>query len=302
MGKTGIEWTGKTWNPVVGCDKVSQGCKFCYAELMHKRLTAMGLSKYAEPFSVAKPWEPSLMDPFKWKGDMVFVNSMSDLFHKDIPFDYIEKVFAVMAMTPQNTYQILTKRSDRMREFMTDPMTLHGISSWVIRFRKGPQREVGVWPLPNVVLGVSVEEDKHMDRVIDLLHVPAAERMISAEPLLGNLDFRKVPMDDGRTMNALTGRWSWPHKYPHTDGGVSGDGRISWIVIGGESGPKKKVRRLDPDWVDSIIGQCRAAGVAVFVKQTGTILAADWGLKNKKGGDMAEWPEWMRVREFPTRK
>ncbi len=159
-----IEWTDITWNPVTGCTKLSAGCKNCYAERMAKRLKAMRSVRYANGFEVTLH-EDALDEPFGWrKPRTVFVNSMSDLFHPDIPFEFIERVFATMIATPQHNYQILTKRSERLAELA--PLL--------------------TWP-PNVWMGVSVEDDRVVHRIDDLRKVNAAVRFLSLEPLIGPL-------------------------------------------------------------------------------------------------------------------
>jgi protein gp37 len=163
--KTGIEWTEMTWNPVTGCIKLSQGCKHCYAERMAKRLKAMGSARYENEF------EPTLHEdlidlPLKWKKPRtVFVNSMSDLFQEAVPIDFIQRVFATMVATPQHTYQILTKRSERLLELA--PLL--------------------PWP-SNVWMGVSVEDGKVTQRVRHLAATPAKIKFLSCEPLIGPLD------------------------------------------------------------------------------------------------------------------
>lgn len=163
--KSSIEWTEATWNPVTGCSKVSAGCKFCYAERMAKRLQAMGLRRYRNGFRVTL--HPDLIElPKHWREPrLVFVNSMSDLFHEQVPLQFIQKVFATMRDCPQHTFQILTKRSQRLREL-------------------APHLQ---WS-PNIWMGVSVENDKVLYRIADLCAVPAAIRFLSCEPLLGPLD------------------------------------------------------------------------------------------------------------------
>jgi protein gp37 len=159
-----IEWTEVTWNPVTGCYKISQGCKNCYAERMAARLHLMGSARYADGFKPTLHWD--LVDqPIRWKRPRtVFVNSMSDLFQEDVPFEFIKAVFATMQATPQHTYQVLTKRSERLLEF-------------------APQLP---WPA-NVWMGVSVEDKRVLRRVRDLQQVPAAVRFLSCEPLIGPL-------------------------------------------------------------------------------------------------------------------
>ncbi|TMH94398.1 MAG: phage Gp37/Gp68 family protein [Betaproteobacteria bacterium] len=163
--RSNIEWTEMTWNPVTGCTKISQGCKHCYAERMARRLEAMGSDRYRNGFNVTL--HPDLLDvPRRWRqARIVFVNSMSDLFHDDIPLAYIQRVFATMRDCPHHTFQVLTKRSERLAEL-------------------APQLP---WPR-NVWMGVSVEDARVIHRVADLQSVPAAVRFLSLEPLIGPLD------------------------------------------------------------------------------------------------------------------
>jgi len=162
--RSNIEWTEMTWNPVTGCTKVSQGCKHCYAERMAKRLTAMGSGRYRNGFKVTL--HPDLLDvPRTWRQPrVVFVNSMSDLLHEDIPLDYIQRVFATMRDCPQHTFQVRTKRSDRLAELASHLP----------------------WP-KNVWMGVSVEDARVISRIRDLSSTPAAVRFLSLEPLIGPL-------------------------------------------------------------------------------------------------------------------
>lgn len=213
--RSNIEWTEVTWNPVTGCTKVSQGCKNCYAERMAKRLKAMGSARYKDGFSVTL--HPDLLDaPQRWRRPrVVFVNSMSDLFHENIPDAYIARVFETMAACPRHTFQILTKRADRLASLA--PML--------------------PWP-PHIWMGVSVEDSRVMHRIAALRTVPAAVRFLSLEPLIGRLE--NLPLDG-----------------------------ISWVIVGGESGPR--ARPMKPEWVNSILRQCRAAGTAFFFKQWGGV-------------------------------
>ncbi len=164
MAASKIEWTEKTWNPVTGCDKISPGCKFCYAEVMAGRLKLMGQPNYRDGFQVTL--QPNMLDlPRTWKkGQRVFVNSMSDLFHVNVPLEYIQQVFGVMVECPQHEFQILTKRAERLANL-------------------APSLP---WPA-NVWMGVSVENAKYMGRMDHLRKVPATVRFVSAEPLLGPL-------------------------------------------------------------------------------------------------------------------
>lgn len=164
MAQSSIEWTEMTWNPTTGCSKISQGCKYCYAEVMSKRLQAMGQKKYKDNFEV-RTHESALNEPYKWRGSkIVFVNSMSDLFHPEIPLDFIQKVFAVMNDLPQHVFQVLTKRSGRLAE-------LSSKLNWT----------------PNIWMGTSVEDDQVMFRIDELRECSTQTRFLSLEPLIGPL-------------------------------------------------------------------------------------------------------------------
>lgn len=164
MSKSSIEWTQSTWNPVTGCDKVTKGCKFCYAEVMAKRLKAMGNVRYPNGFELTLH-EDKIDQPRTWrKGKVIFVNSMSDLFHKDVPLEFIQQVFKTMNETPQHIYQVLTKRSERLAE-ISDKLT---------------------WS-DNIWMGVSIEDSEVLSRMEDLKRCGATTKFISAEPLLGPL-------------------------------------------------------------------------------------------------------------------
>lgn len=164
MAQSSIEWTEMTWNPTTGCDKISAGCKFCYAEVMSKRLQAMGVEKYKDNFEV-RAHEDALNIPYTWKNSkVVFVNSMSDLFHKEIPLGFIKKVFTVMNDNPQHVFQVLTKRADRLYE-------LHRELKWT----------------HNIWMGVSVENDKVRHRIDFLRNTKAKVKFLSLEPLIGPL-------------------------------------------------------------------------------------------------------------------
>ena len=284
-----IEWCDATWSPTTGCDRVSDGCDHCYALTLAKRLKGMGSAKYqrdGDPRTSGPGFgltvhEDALTLPLRWrKPRRVFVNSMSDLFHKDVPDNFIARAFAVMAATPRHTYQILTKRHGRMRALLSDPdgEFQGAVDEW--RYEHGetdttvptPEEDPSWgWPLPNVHLGVSVEDQRAAGlRLPALERTPAAVRFISAEPLLGpvNLDRHLLQDRAGRPL-------------------------ISWVIVGGESG--SGARPMELDWVRSIVNQCRDAGVPVFVKQLGSRWAG-----SGKGGDMDAWPADLRVREFPA--
>ncbi|QFU90934.1 Phage protein Gp37/Gp68 [Amycolatopsis sp. YIM 10] len=245
-----IEWTEATWNPTTGCDRVSAGCDNCYALTLAKRLKAMGSAKYqndGDPrtsgpgFGVATH-TAALGEPFRWRQPRrVFVNSMSDLFHAKVPIDFVRRVFAVMEATPQHTYQVLTKRSRRIR-------------------RVAQSLD---WPA-NLWLGVSVEDERVVDRIDDLREVPAAVRFLSCEPLLGPLPELNL---DG----------------------------IGWVIVGGESGPG--ARPMAATWATEIRDQCQRAAVPFFFKQWG-------GRTPKAGGrelDGRTWSEYpTAVRPSPV--
>ncbi|HEX2786779.1 MAG TPA: phage Gp37/Gp68 family protein [Ignavibacteria bacterium] len=166
MAKSSIEWTQMTWNPTTGCSKLSAGCKNCYAEIMSKRLQLMGVEKYSAGFKKVRIHPESLNIPKSWKKPkMIFVNSMSDLFQKDVPLDFIQKVFDVMNECPQHVFQVLTKRSERLLE-------LNKFLNWS----------------PNIWMGVSVEDEKVEFRIDDLRKTDAKIKFLSLEPLLGPLD------------------------------------------------------------------------------------------------------------------
>lgn len=210
-----IEWTEMTWNPVTGCRKISQGCKHCYAERMATRLHAMGSDRYRNGFEPTLHWD--LIDlPRHWKKPrVIFVNSMSDLFQEEVPLEFIRRVFDTMVACPQHTFQILTKRSERLLE----------LSAFL------------PWPA-NVWMGVSVEDNRVLQRIHDLAKVPAQVRFLSCEPLIGPLE--KLPLNG-----------------------------IHWVIVGGESGPK--ARPMNAAWVESIHQQCQQGDVAFFFKQWGGI-------------------------------
>jgi len=274
MSETSIEWThragtiGETWNPTTGCDRISAGCDNCYALSMARRLKAMGSAKYqtdGDPrtsgpgFGLAVHAD-ALTIPLRWrKPRTVFVNSMSDLFHARVPREFVADVWSVMAATPQHTYQILSKRPERMARI---------VSAADFQRRTEPWHAVGddvvpipVWPLPGVWLGTSIESEEHVGRADHLRRTPAAVRFISAEPLIGAL----YGLD-------LTG--------------------IDWLIIGGESGPGS--RPMDLGWVRDLIALARQSGTAVFVKQLGAVLSG-----GGKGTDWSRWPGDLRIREYP---
>lgn len=336
---TSIEWTDRTWNPVAGCNRISSGCKNCYAEKMGKRLRAMALADqkdgknpgrkaaYIDAINPAGGWSGNLImvpdalrDPLKWKKPQrIFVNSMSDLFHDAVPFEFIDQVFAVMYAAQWHTFQVLTKRADRMRDyFASDPLpriAAMAFRQWTDWNQEKASQGIltnsdiaddlsGMWPLPNVWLGVSIENQAMADkRIPDLLATTAAVRFLSCEPLLG-------PIDLGLSNATCQCCERLPSRWIKLERGVRGDvpgstteagpgiyraesnrhgalsvratngemlgvlpremevlGSIDWVIVGGESG--HDARPMHPDWARSLRYQCQAAKVPFFYKQWG---------------------------------
>jgi protein gp37 len=291
--KTAIEWTTATWNPVTGCDRVSEGCDHCYALTLAKRLKAMGNPRYqvdgdprrSGPGFGVTLHEDQLDLPLRWRRQRtIFVNSMSDLFHEAVPDEFIERVFVVMARATHHTFQVLTKRPGRMASLLNKP----GARNFIVNRAASENAKtyrgrgwVGAmpghipdWPLRNVWLGTSVETQKWADvRIPKLLQTPAAVRFLSCEPLLGDVNLTRwfryrtdepIHMYDGRNL-------------------------IDWVICGGESG--RGFRPMNLDHARSLRDECVAAGVPFFFKQVG-------GQTPKAGGRMLDgctWDEMPRV-------
>ncbi len=318
---TSIQWTDATWNPLRGCTPVSPGCLNCYAMKQAHRFSGPGgayegltkLTTKGPRWTGAIRLVPeALEEPLRWrKPRRVFVNSMSDLFHEDVPDVFIDRVFLVMARARMHTFQILTKRPARMADYrirLCSIATREWTAARLLEMFPGELFSVAAidWissalhrrtssPLPNVWLGTSVEDQQRADeRIPHLLRTPAALRFLSCEPLLGPLDLR--PFD-----------WLVP---PNPDPlPLDGNFRIKgiyWVIVGGESGPG--ARPFNIAWAESIIEQCRAAAAPCFVKQLGRLpYKQELGdpkskrirLSDSKGGVWDEWPHHLRVREFP---
>lgn len=279
-----IEWTDTTWSPTVGCTKISPGCDHCYAETLTERFHGQGA------FAKLTLHRDRIDAPLRWqKPRRVFVNSMSDLFHRDVPELFLVQVFAVMAVTPRHAFQILTKRHGRMRSLLNSVEFRGRVASAVPGQAGGlAWGELRDWPLTNVWLGVSVEDQKHAGlRVPALLDTPATVRFLSCEPLLSSLDL-------STWLGGGTGV-----RRARTDNVTDSSGRpsISWVIIGGESGPR--ARPCDPDWIRSLIQQCHDAGIPAFVKQMGSVWARAHGAKGK-GSNPESWPQDLRIRQFPV--
>lgn len=352
----GIAWTDQTWNPTRGCSRVSRGCEHCYAEGVARRFSGPGMpyeglvrldrdgKAKAQWNGVVRLVPEHLADPLRWtRPRRVFVNSMSDLFHESLSFKQIASVFAVMSDARRHTFQVLTKRPKRARDFfrwvememeIESPkagglLTEDDVCQEALReiaphvyLNDGAGAES--WPLPNVWLGVSVEDQATADeRIPHLLACPAAVRWVSYEPAIERVDFGLL----GTLPADMTGgAYVMVHQ------------RLHWIVVGGESGPG--ARPFDLAWARSTIAQCREADVACFVKQLGAqpvdsnrsaihdahgiaaqsldhdeaerlapgyaggrvVRPAPVRIRDRKGGDMRAWPEDLRVREYPTTK
>lgn len=292
MGDTKIEWTDKVWNPVRGCSRISAGCGGanhqggCYAEKIAARFSGPGQAYegLAERTAHGGRWTgvmrlvPEQLDvPLRWRRPRrIFVNSMSDLFHENLPIEAIDQVMAVIALAPRHVFQVLTKRADRMRRYMTDPDAYRRIlqAASVLRSRFphlgsipiSDPRQAAFWP--QLWLGVSVEDQAAANtRIPHLLATPSAVRFLSCEPLLGPTRVDDVAGPDGTVLKPLVGL-TWR---PSPEGMrlVGGKGpRIDWVICGGESGPR--ARPMHPDWARDLRDQCVTAGVPFFFKQFGT--------------------------------
>jgi protein gp37 len=322
-----IEWTNETWNPLAGCTPVSAGCKNCYAAKEAIRLAGNPhvqiAAKYAGTAEMRGAGErrravftgrvnldeAALVKPLRWrKPRRVFVNSMSDLFHEAVPDDFIRKVFGVMSLCGQHTFQVLTKRPERAADFLNST-SLGSCQAWAcdLDIASRPIHDtsaLNTWPLPHVWLGTSVEDQAAADtRIPHLLRTPAAVRFLSCEPLLGPVDLSRW-MPDGRVLARCSGcgtftsdsrslsgckgycfdgtgkscdAWPCPtcgrlHYWcgSHVGNGRPNEQPFSWVIAGGESGPG--ARPMHPDWARSLRDQCQAAGVPFFFKQWG-----EWG-------------------------
>jgi len=292
--KTKIEWTESTWNPITGCTMVSAGCTNCYAmglaatRLRHhpsrEGLTRMtgGQARWTGEVRFNKQW---LDQPLRWrKPRMIFVCAHGDLFHEAVPDEWIDRVFAVMALAPQHTFQVLTKRPEQARKYLakvdergrpqywTTASLMAATGSW-----NTGEISASQWPLPNVWIGTSVEDQATADaRIPHLLATPAAVRFVSAEPLLGPISFRWAKWDN------------WLDKAGNRRPAVNAyDGlrMLDWVICGGESG--QNARPMHPDWARSLRDQCKAAGTAFFFKQM---------------SKRADIPSDLKIREFPNER
>jgi protein gp37 len=280
---TPIEWTDATWNIVTGCSVKSPGCTNCYAMRLagtrlknHPSRAGLTVDSKAGPVWTGevrfnRQW---LLQPLQWtRPRMIFVCAHGDLFHENVPDEWLDQVFAVMALAPQHTFQVLTKRPERMRAYLTQ--ATGRIADTIIRLRRDrgdkcavvplPQVRPGAawWPLSNVWLGASVEnQPRAEERIPHLLATPAAVRWLSVEPLLGPVDLTAIPVPENPllALNCLTGLASCgPAAFDY--------GSVDWVVVGGESG--SGARPMHPDWARALRDECAAAGVPFHFKQWG---------------------------------
>ena len=258
MAKTRIEWAEVVWNPVSGCTPISEGCQNCYAKRMANRLRGRCGYPADDPFRVTLHPE-KLEEPLKWKKPRrVFVCSMGDLFHEQVPDEYIAKVWEVMSNASQHTFLVLTKRPQRMKDFLAR-------LGWYIHDRDGYPMEAvldegGKYTLKNVWLGVTAENQQRADeRIPILLQIPAAVRFVSIEPMLGPV---VIPEE-------------WP----------------DWVICGGETGPG--ARPIHPDWVRSLRDQCQVAGTPFFFKSWGEW--AEHKVGKKKAGRLLDGRTWDEI-------
>lgn len=279
-----ISWTDATWNPIIGCTRVSAGCMKCYAERYAFRMEKIGHKQYegvTRKVGDEIRWtsrvnlaEHQLDLPKRWsKPRRIFVNSMSDLFHENVPDEWIIRIFETMFSASHHTYQILTKRPERMLAFM---------SKYVTSMHARSIPETGHENLHHIWLGVSVEDQRSAEeRIPILLFTPAKVRWVSYEPALEGVIF-------GAHNRDMFHNWL-----------LEG---LNWVVVGGESGPG--ARPFDIKWARHTVVQCRYAQVPVFVKQLGAkprIDGQSMYLTHRAGEDPEEWPVDLRIREFPSR-
>lgn len=272
MGKTKIEWTEYSWNPVSGCTPISEGCQNCYAKRMANRLRGRCGYPADEPFKVTLH-KDRLEEPLRWKKPRrVFVCSMGDLFHEDVSRWMRFEVMDIILQAKQHTFLILTKRPANMKEFFEWYYSKAGRTIETIK---------------NLWLGVTAENQQRADeRIPILLQIPAAVRFVSVEPMLGPVD---LSLSDGVDLSVSVGTGLKPGKSYLINS-------LDWVICGGETGPG--ARPMHPDWVRSLVLQCKNAGVPIFVKQMGSVWAKAHS-SDRASNRPEEWPEDLRIRELP---
>jgi len=280
---TKIEWcampgyTPETWNPCTGCSPISEGCEHCYA----KRLIGRNLHGYD---FTPRYHEDRLSIPKHWKAPrFIFVCSMGDLFHEAIPLDFVSHVLAVAALHPRHIFVLLTKRAERMWEFFSLPNIPDDITEICMRWLNDENFADIEWPLPNIWLGVTAENQKRADeRIPILLRIPAAVRFVSVEPMLDSMEMQR---------HLRSGLESWCEGHPDSPqpnwpGGFSRELRgLDWVICGAETGPGK--RRMELNWARTLRDDCKAADVPFFFK------------KNSEGSRLLDGREW---NEYPQLK
>lgn len=314
-----IEWTDATWNPIVGCSIVSPGCTNCYAMRQADRIRRMqkdppsshyfGTTKIVNGNAV---WtgkvelapDRILTAPLRRrKPTTYFVNSMGDLFHESVPDEWIDRVFAVMALAPQHSFMVLTKRATRMHAKLSNDAFASDVRSALNNYPLCDNAKivsacarVSDGPLPNVMLGVTAEDQRRADeRIPHLIETPAAKRFVSIEPMLGPVDLTRIQVAcdddlDGGFLDALGGgiyiEQPMPPRLPHIPDWVA---RLNWVICGGESGPG--ARPMHPEWAMSLRDQCREATVSFFMKQ----------MENggKLTSEISSFPADLQIRQFP---
>lgn len=301
--KTKIEWADFSSNPIRArrkdngkgywaCVKVSPGCVHCYAETINKRF-GTGLDYAAQSMKLVEPYLDEremerLLKSKKLAGKRVFIGDMTDIFGEWVEDAWLDKLFALFALRPDVTWIVLTKRAKRMEEWSTPGFDNreHEIGGAILRMTKGAHSGLIEWPLPNVWLGVSIEDDNHRDRAEHLVQTPAAVRFVSAEPLLAPIDFRPwLRMPDGKKGRL---RWNKNKVVGRGDAELdAGEPGLDWIIVGGESGPG--ARPCDIGWIKDIVEQCREAHVPVFVKQD----------SGPKPGQQGRIPNALWIKEWP---
>lgn len=341
---TGIEWTDESWNPVIGCSKVSPGCANCYAERMAMRLASI---EKTAPHYAPCVWDESADKNSGWNGKTVFVPdaikkplhwrtprrvfvcSMGDLFHGTVPFEWIDRIFAVMALCPQHTFQILTKRPERMKEYfdfllsgnrkLGEALRHLAVDSIAARFMIA--KAFGVQPgsdgnppykqFPNVWIGVTAEDQQRADeRIPVLLEIPAAVRFVSIEPVLEGVDIRRFVYNSKKYYMAKCGcGWMGSSEYCLLHGEDNpvcpecysnqlldlDDLCLDWVIVGCETGPGARIDAETNKDILRIVDQCHSAGVPVFVKKTAALAKFGHWTWTKKGDPQPDWA----VRQWP---
>ncbi|MFO0447624.1 MAG: DUF5131 family protein [Pseudomonadota bacterium] len=270
--KTGILWTDATWNIARGCTKVDEDCKFCYMYRDPKQVV-----KTKTVFNMPLKYKPEGKSANGTNRHMIFTSSLTDVFHPDID-SYRHEVWDIIRKCPHLIFQVLTKRPERIMEHLPPDWG----SGW-----------------DNVWLGTSIGSDSSINRAIHLKKVPAKVRFLSIEPLWSELVLGRALMK--YEVNDQFGLF-----YQNVDTpGATRLGEIHWVIIGGESGNETGKYRYRPcqlEWIEGVLRQAQGSGAFVFVKQLGTHLAKELGLKHRHGADMSEWPDYLKVQEFPLQR